>query len=275
MSGRIVVGVDGTSASVAALRWAVNRASDRDAVLVLARVIDDDRGDDAGRERSVRAELAATRASVRESFPALTVESVVRTGNPTIELVRVAEGVDLLVVGTHKTGFVQGRVFGSRGIRLAGSASVPLAVVPEFATGQRAGIVVGVDDSAAGREAIRFAGDEARRGGDDLLMILGGAGSVNPHELELTATALRIAEEAGADVGVRIRVLRRPAAKALIEVAQTARLLVIGSSRHHVDGDTALGPVAYDVLFNISTPTIVVHPRVTASTAAARPLRVP
>jgi nucleotide-binding universal stress UspA family protein len=205
----------------------------------------------------------------------LSVGSALRAGNPTLELARLSDDAELLVVGTHKTGFVQGKVFGSRGIRLAGSASVPLAVIPAHVSRTRSGIVVGVDGSAAGHEAIRFASREAQRTGDDLLLLLGATGATRDHELELTADALRVAEEENADVGMRIRVVHRPAAKALVEVAAAARLLVVGSSRHHVAGEMALGPVAYDVLFNISTPTIVVHPQGALSAAAVRPSRVP
>jgi nucleotide-binding universal stress UspA family protein len=58
--------------------------------------------------------------------------------------------------------------------------------------------------------------------------------------------------------------MHRQPARVLIEVAASARLLVVGSSRHHVAGGSALGPVAHDVLFNIPTTTIVVHPALVA-----------
>lgn len=65
---------------------------------------------------------------------------------------------------------------------------------------------------------------------------------------------------------IRSRVVRRPAGAALNELARSAELLVIGDSRRAHAQLGSLGAVAYDVLLNLSSPTIVVH----APTAGAR-----
>jgi hypothetical protein len=46
---------------------------------------------------------------------------------------------------------------------------------------------------------------------------------------------------------------------ALNELARSAELLVIGDSRRAEARLGTLGAVAYDVLLNVSSPTIVVH----------------
>ena len=58
---------------------------------------------------------------------------------------------------------------------------------------------------------------------------------------------------------IRSRVVRRPAGAALNELARSAEVLVIGDSRRSTAQLGSLGAVAYDVLLNLSSPTIVVH----------------
>jgi nucleotide-binding universal stress UspA family protein len=262
----IVVGVDRSSAGRAALSWAARRADDTRSPLILAHVIDDEWGVEASERSDAEHRLVHMRAEMIEMHPRVEVSIVVVQGNPTIDLIQIADQHALLVVGTHKTGFVQGKAFGSRSFRLAASAQVPVAVIPERTTGTRSGVVVGIDDTAAGREAIRFAAEEAERMGEDLVLLLAtGTRERQPADLlqrqsVLAADALRIADHTGSDFGVRIRTVRRPAPIALVDASASASLLVVGSSRRHTAHTVALGPVTHDVLFNITTPTIVVHP---------------
>lgn len=286
MDGSIVVGIDHSSASKVALGWAAGRAASLGSALVVAHVIDDEWGVSDEQHARAAGEVSLAVAELLREFGALEVRTVLRQGNPTRELAAIAARSALLVVGTHKTGFIQGKAFGSRGLRLASMSPVPVAVIPERGGGARSGIVAGIDGSPAGREAVRFAAAEAQRTGDDLLLLLASgrterllaADEISPRstralrESDLTATALRIAEEAGPDVGIRVRVVHRSPATAIVDVASNASLLVVGSSRQHRHGRVALGPVSHDVLFNISCPTVVVHPVVVHPVAVASAL---
>lgn len=266
MPAEIVVGVDDTSASLAALHWACRRAESLGSGIALTHVVDDEWTVSAARAAEAELLLVRLADEAARDFPGTLVRISQRIGNVSIELLRESEGASLLVVGTHKTGFVQGRVFGSRSMRLAAGASSPVAVIPEWVSGARSGVVVGLDDSIAGREAIRFASAEADRLGEDLVLLLATGGRHHHDDehdaryLDLTTRALRQTGQVSTDLGVRIRTIARPPGVALVDAAADATLLVVGSSRRHIDGVTALGPVTHDVLFNIGTPTIVVHP---------------
>lgn len=286
----ILVGVDGSTPSRAAVRWSVHRATSTGEDVVIVHVIDDEWGVVSSRllhEVRVEAEaLIAVEATFARSInPRVAVTTELREGNPMWELTAAAEGADLVAVGTHKTGFVRGRVFGSRSLLLAGSSPAPVAIIPESGARASAGVVVGVNDSAASRGAVSFGADEAHRSGEELVLV--GAWSApetagtETSEVRRRHAALvksriegvlldarRQAESAYGDLVVRARQVNRPAAETLVDAAASATLLVIGSSRRE-GAPTLLGSVAHDVLVNLAAPTIVVH--ATGARRGARP----
>jgi nucleotide-binding universal stress UspA family protein len=273
----ILVGIDGSTPSRAAVRWSIHRAAGTGQDVVLAHIVDDEWGVVSYRlldEVRVEAEsLVATEAAFARSInPGVSVTTILREGNPMWELITAADGADLVVVGTHKTGFVRGRVFGSRSLQLAGGSPSPVAIIPESFARTRAGIVVGVNESASSRAAIAFGADEAHRLGEDLILV--GAWTV-PVETEGNEAGRRTAfvksrietvlVEARATITraheglhIRVREVNRPAAEALVDAAASATLLVIGSTRRP-GAPTTLGSVAHDVLINLAAPTVVVH----------------
>ncbi|WP_022887416.1 universal stress protein [Glaciibacter superstes] len=276
----ILVGVDGSTPSRAAVKWSIQRAAATGEDVIVAHVVDDEWGVVSYRlldEVRVEAEalVAAEAAFARSIDPRVTVTTTLRDGNPMSELIAVAEDADLVVVGTHKTGFVRGRVFGSRSLQLAGGSPVPVAIIPESPARTRRGVVVGVNESAASREAIAFGADEAHRLGEELILV-GAWANPDPAEIETSEarrrhTALvksriesvlldarRQARAAYGDLTIRTRQTNRSAAETLVAAAASATLLVIGSSRRET-APTALGSVAHDVLINLAAPTVVVH----------------
>ena len=278
MSGMILVGVDGTSACRAAISWAVRRAASLDSRVVLVHVVDDEWGmigeeSIAELHPSAYALVEKDAVFARSVDPTVSVMTRVLLGDPMVELGVASREVDLVVIGTHKTGFLHGRAFGSRSLQLAATAWCPVAVIPEVSTIGRHGIVVGIDDSEAGRAAVRFAAIEAHRAQEELLLLRAwgssavGTGSDaeatdkrarHAHEA-LGSQSVALARSAGDDLLVRTRTLRQPAAEALVDASMSAELLVIGSSRRHGAQMSALGPVSHDVLLNIAGPTLVVH----------------
>jgi nucleotide-binding universal stress UspA family protein len=278
MNGMILVGVDGTSACRAAIRWAVLRAALLGSRVVLVHVVDDEWGMIGEQSISELHPSAYTLVEqdavfARSIDPTVTVATRVLLGDPMVELGVASREVDLVVIGTHKTGFLHGRAFGSRGLQLAATAWCPVAVIPEGSTTERHGIVAGIDDSDAGRSAVRFAAAEAHRVHEELILLrawtsgVRGSGAdaeaIEQRARDTLATlgsdAVALAHGAGDGMLVRTRTLRRPAAEALVDAGMTAELLVIGSSRRHGAQMSALGPVSHDVLLNIAGPTLVVH----------------
>lgn len=279
-SKNLLVGIDGTESSRAALRWAMKRAAAIGAEVNLARVIDDewttigarmldDLDDDARQllEREV------------EHAHSLAAEVAVHTrllhGSVMQELITASKDAEMVVVGTHKTGFINGKVFGSRSLWLAAAAHTPVAIVPQGSPRDGRGIVVGVDDSAASRLAIRLAAREAERTGETLTLLRAFTVPELPKENDdaqreliqhgeartsaALSTAVDLVALTAPTVDVKTRSARRPAAEALVEAAATAALLVIGNSRREDDDKTMVGSVSHDVLINLTGPTIVVH----------------
>lgn len=292
MNGMILVGVDETSACRAAIRWGMQRAAFLQSHVMLLHVVDDEWGligeQSISELHPAADQLVQENAAFARSIdPTVTVTTRVVVGDPMTELGVASRGVDMVVVGTHKTGFLHGRAFGSRSLQLAARACCPVAVVPEGSTAERHGIVAGIDASDAGRAAVRCAAIEAQRTGVELILIrawtakaVGTAAYVEGADQRaqqmldvLIKDAVAVARSAGDNLLVRTRTLRRPAAEALVDAGMTAELLVIGSSRRHDAQMSALGPVSHDVLLNISGPTLVVHGDTLAVTelAAAEP----
>ena len=145
MAGRIVVGIDGSPESAAALRWAVEEAKLRHARVEAVHVwnyIPMTTTADSGlvpMSWTESAEMvdathdAAARAAAQE------VEDVVRAGHDvTISLVQgdasealleTAKGADLLVVGNRGRGALKELLLGSTSGRVADHAPCPVVIV--------------------------------------------------------------------------------------------------------------------------------------------------
>ncbi|MEO6942319.1 MAG: universal stress protein [Terrimesophilobacter sp.] len=280
MTKTILVGVDGTDVGRAALRWGVQRAAVAGESIALLHVVDDDWGMIGTRmadelNRAARDVLDAEVEYARSLAPDIEVIGRLLTGSPIWELIDVSGDGGLTVVGTHKTGYIHGKIFGSRSLQLAAGAHSHVAVIPQGWLADAHGVVVGVDGSPAGRAAIRFAAAEAGRRGQTLTLMRAWYAPKLPETLkelekerdtsleadatELLTEASRIAKDVHADVDLRLRAIHRPSAEALLDASSAAALLVVGSSRREGAQQTILGSVTHDVLLNLAAPTIVVH----------------
>lgn len=131
---RIVVGVDGSMASRAAVRWAVEHARPDDAVTLVhvwqpARAVTGDapaRDDADVAARFVGHELEHARCLPRDDRVRLSCRT--RQGDPRECL--SAEDADLLVVGAGRHGRVLDSVLGSVSAKLGRSCPIPVVVVP-------------------------------------------------------------------------------------------------------------------------------------------------
>jgi len=276
MPKTIVVGIDGSTAGESAITWAAHRAARQRRVLEIMHVIDDNWGALGTRQLAelhpealeLVTESAALAASVEPD-----VECLVRVevGDPIVELVSASRAAHMVVVGTHKTGFFHGRALGSRSLQLAAASRCPVAIIPGFTNSQRDGIIVGLDDSVGGEAALAFAARESRELRKSLVLLQAMAPSRRPWLRPTLTDAEASASEAlsvramervralGVTHNVRVRLVHRPPAEALIDAAAHSDLLVLGSTRRSGADITLLGPVVHDVLMNITGPTVVVH----------------
>jgi nucleotide-binding universal stress UspA family protein len=147
MAGSIVVGVDGSDASHAALRWAAEEARLRFSPLVAvhawsfvpAQPIGDPgllavpAGDIAGQ---LEAESAAAREVLGEAVaqslgddPGLEVEQRLVEGDPAEALVAASESAELVVVGSHGRSGLRAALLGSVSRHVATHAACPIVVV--------------------------------------------------------------------------------------------------------------------------------------------------
>ncbi len=264
MTGEIYVGVDGSLAARAALEWALDRAAAVGDELVLVYVVDDEWGTvgssaraelSGNAERIVEQELASARAAA----PLVPARAVVAVGNPMLTLAALAREAELIVVGTHRTGYFRGRAFGSRSLQLAATSSTPVAIIPQVPGRTRRGVVLGIDTAAASNEAIEFAAYEATRLRSDLTLLHSTwpkpLTEVFAHAVfDATLSAIR---EAAPGLAVRPRLVEEPAAEALTDLSRNMALVVAGRPRRAGAEDRGLGTVAHDLLLNQAGPVVI------------------
>jgi nucleotide-binding universal stress UspA family protein len=269
---RIVVGVADSASGHAAVRWAADRAAGTGAAIALLHV------EEPGEEGRVllprlalvsgRDLLARETRFVRSIASDATVTAERLEGSVMWALGSASAEAAMVVVGTHKSGFIHGAVYGSTSLQLAATARCPVVVVPAASLGLSAGIVLGADGSPAGRAALQFAASEADRTSTDLLIVRVLAPPEDdaddaPERAEATTLldefrAAALASHPG--LVVEARVIHGSVAHTLVTMSTSARLLVLGDARTDAGRDTlALGAVCHDALLNIQSPTVIVH----------------
>ncbi|MBG6059325.1 nucleotide-binding universal stress UspA family protein [Cryobacterium sp. MP_M5] len=266
------VGADGSGPSRAAIRWALSRAVGESSPVVLIHVVDDEwgllgAGYAAEAERRARDLLDVELAEAGRRYPGADVGARIVHGSPAWTLAGLPSADDLLVVGTHKTGFLHGRVLGSRSVQVAAAAPCSVAVVPDTTFDTRRGVVVGVDRFDGSAAAVVRGAREAARLGQELLLVHAPPVS---HVLpssdlpESTGSAQRLladaadrAAQAAPLITVRRRLVHREPAEALLDAGNGASLLVLGVAHPHAVTQSVVGSVTHDVLMNITVPVLV------------------
>ncbi|WP_104162669.1 universal stress protein [Cryobacterium sp. N22] len=274
MSATYYIGVDGSGPSRAALRWGVRRAAERNADVVLVNTVDDEWGL-VGRDAAADAERQARELLIEESdrvaalHTGVTLTTRIVHGGTAWALATLPSPEDLLIVGTHKTGFLRGRVLGSRSVRIASAARCSVAIVPDTTLDSRHDVVVGVDGTEGALSAVRLGAQEAGRLDQDLLLVYAPPGlprsessrsesaeDRSPQAARLLQDAATVAATMTSRITVRRRVAHRDPAEALLDASFDAALLILGVSTRHGE-NTLIGSVTHDVLMNINVPVLI------------------
>jgi nucleotide-binding universal stress UspA family protein len=138
MEREIVVGVDGSPSSRAALRWALNHASLTGATVCAVAAWDFPTfySWEGGSlppydfEEAARTSLEeAVDDIVRSARVPVPVRREVRHGHPTRVLVDAAKTADMLVVGSRGHGYVHGALLGSVSQRCVQHAHTPVVII--------------------------------------------------------------------------------------------------------------------------------------------------
>jgi nucleotide-binding universal stress UspA family protein len=288
--GRLVVGVDGSDASAAALRWALNEARVRSATVdVVHGWVYPYVGDIAGMAASVGADdlEQAARAVLDRSIRAAVSPPSEVTPNPVLVhgaaapvLLDAARGAELLVVGSRGRGGFTGLLLGSVSQHCLHHSTCPVAVVRNAGDPAKAmtmeRIVVGIDGSDAARHALAWAVEEARLRKASLEVVhawhmpwVGGypytTATFDPTELENRARRTLEAAIDGVDTSELAHPIQRVlstsgAASAVLEAAKGADLLVVGSRGLGGFSGLLLGSVSHHVAHHATCPVVIVPP---------------
>ncbi len=179
----IVVGVDGSEHSMAALEWAAAQAQRTDVALeivaafgpcyqYLSRSEADQCMQDDVAEAIVRAEKLA---------PGVDITSSTFEGPPGIVLIKEGAGADLLVVGSRGRGGFKCLLLGSVSRKCVHRARCPVVVVPQPGPGSNAlmtkqetehRIVVGIDGSPSSIAGMEWAANQAELTGASLEVLM-------------------------------------------------------------------------------------------------------
>ncbi|WP_338894934.1 universal stress protein [Streptomyces sp. TG1A-60] len=288
MSGLVVVGVDGSPSSLAAVDVAVREARSRSAGL---RVVHGFTWP-ALHPPVGPSPLGPAHSALREQVEHMVMEAVqrARTRAPDVdvthavivgEALAVLEGQShdaaLLVVGDTGHGRFAGVLVGSVAMHLAGRAHCPVMVV-RGRPGPAGPVLMGVDGSPGSRAAAAFACTEAALRGAELVAVhvwgtrgdrselMPGLPAEEEHAARLRAEGEQVLTEVlrGLSVpqtGMRVgrRLVRGPVRQSLVEESEGAQLLVVGARGHGGFTGLLLGSVSQAVLHQAHCPVGVVR----------------
>lgn len=287
-TGPIVVGVDGSAVSKVAVDWAARDAAMKGLDLKLVHVLNPpvvmafpevpmpagylQWQEDEGRTiLDAAAEVAAAATKGAAKDVKTSHEMVSGSSIPT--LVEASKGAHMIVVGCRGRGALARGLLGSVSNGLLHHALCPVAVIhdedPLVPHPSEASVVVGVDGSPASEKALAIAFEEASLRGVDLLAVHAWSDSTVfefPGTDWSTLQAMgeetlgeRLAgwQEQYPDVLVRRSVVADRPARQLIEQAESAQLLVVGSHGRGGFAGMLLGSVSTAVVNAARMPVIV------------------
>ncbi|MFE7131063.1 universal stress protein [Streptomyces sp. NPDC057638] len=289
-NGPVVVGVDGSPSSLAAVDTAAGEARLRGVGLrvVHAFIWPLMRGvplgpatagpQDGGLRPIAERTLAEAVTRAHAAEPAIEVTGDLVTGEPLTILEAESRRASLVVVGSRGMGGFVGLLVGSTAVHLAAHGRCPVLVV-RGAADPAGPVVVAVDGSRRGTAAVEFAFAEASSRGAELVALHAWSGwtergdddpghpaNLVDSENRVSATEERLLAEALAghrarypDVKVVPRLVHASPRQALIEASSSARLLVVGARGRGGFTGLLLGSVSQAMVHHAGCPVAVVR----------------
>jgi nucleotide-binding universal stress UspA family protein len=291
---RIVVGVDGSTPSHTALRWAAREAALRKVPLTLVHVLpvglfrwgygyateplvqDFTKLQEEEGQRILADATRVVRETTADNSP-VEIHTELMFSSPVPTLIDLSKDADMMVVGCRGHGAWGRAVLGSVSTGLVHHAHCPVAVIhdePSQLPDVAAPVVVGIDGSPASELATAIAFDEAALRAVELVAMHSWADFSWPaYEgrtcwFDLRAEAEEILAERLAgwterypNVSVRRVVTPDEASRHLVEEAESAQLLVVGSHGRGGFAGMMLGSVSTAVVHASHTPVIVARQR--------------
>ena len=287
---RVIVGVDGTDGSNEALRWATHEAARRGAplhVMTCAQLpVTIEAGmvgvgafagstmDTIVAEQEQVNQAAVDLARSLDLHVAVSGETVL--GAPGYALVSASHDDDLVVVGATSHPGRLTDVLGSVATVVTHRAKCPVVVVHGHGRTERPirRIVVGVDGSAASDQALLWAAEAALRSEAELVLVhgwvypyLGSRTTVSEPRDEMRLDAMRVLEASALKtrdlapaVACHSIITEEGPAKAILDAAIDADLIVVGSRGHGGFAALLLGSVSRTVLQHAECPVAIIRP---------------
>jgi nucleotide-binding universal stress UspA family protein len=287
-NSRILVGIDGSPASSAAVAWAAHEAALHQAPLTLVHVLlppvaatwpevalpGEFQAWQANQARDIVGEARKIVAAIAEHTGPIHVDSEVLTGVMVPTLVDLSKDARMIVVGCHGRSQLR-RLLGSVAAGLIHHAHCPVAVIhdeePSTPRTAQAPVVVGIDGSAASEAATAFAFDEASRRGVALVAVhawsdwavydFPGVDYSTMESLGEEVLAERLAgwQERYPDVEVRRVVVADRPSHQLVKQSEAAQLVVVGSHGRGGFAGMLLGSTGSAVAQASHAPIVIVR----------------
>lgn len=291
MSKKLIVGIDGSPESEAAMAWALEEARRRDLEVELIYALAIPVVSDAYGMVMTRPDideltdysqklLDAALAKAQASAPELTVTARLASGPPAAVLIEASKHATGLVVGTRGLGAISGKLLGSVSVRLAGKSACPAFIVPpewREHPAPDAPVLVGVDGSPHSDAALHLALEEARARGTGLTVLTAYhvpwlARPVEPDlvaefeeserwlaERTIEESLERVRGHAFSDVAIEPMTVKAMPVDALVEASGRAVLTVVGSRGRRSLTRAILGSVSRSLMQEAHRPVAVVH----------------
>jgi nucleotide-binding universal stress UspA family protein len=284
MSTHIVVGVDESDGAADALRWAVREARAGEAVLTAVMVwgwLDQhhlDPGEPFDPRYHEADALSALERIMAKHLPdgvpeGIGLKVICDLAGP--GLVRAAADADLLVVGARGLGGFKGLLVGSVSQHCLHHAPCPVAVVKSDPPAGIECIAVGIDGSVTSRRALNWALDAARTHHARVEVVhawhpsyvhpidaylIDRSGALEQSARAVVEDAVGKADTSGLDHAVEQRPVFGTAGRAILDTAERADLIVVGSRQQSAAGCLFLGSVSMQVTLHADCPVVVVPP---------------
>lgn len=288
----VLVGADGSEHCDAALRWAADTAVAYGLPLTILYARPDAMAEPKLIDESTGV-LGEATTLVRERQPGVEVRALQMPAAPVQSLLAAGENADVLVLGSRGVGGFRGLLLGSTTLHVAPYAHCPVVVVHSGSEGgvrfegvdeypgNPGQVVLGYDGSPASNRAAAFAFRHAEAVGCGVVAVSVEASRGEPETEEIDPenatpgsdtsafhSPVIVTAAAFPDVPVSFVAGTGRPAEVLLSEAAGAELLVVGSRGSGGFSGLIMGSVSQKVLAHASCPVAILHPGVSAETAA-------